>query len=235
VDRLAPKFGLNTVPKDNLASRRYLLFRSLILLLFLGLVSGSAAASANVQHPPATSIGPGPQFAIADFDGDLRPDFASIQAGENIAGSSNYWIQLQLTSAGRQSIQLIAPAGGLLIEARDVNGDHAIDLVLATAWSRQPVAIFLNDGHGGFSRAELAAFPGAFSESKTNLVPATNLATDTVGVPPQSGAGICAEEKVLLRERSPAGLIPPTSAGFPVSPFLASQSGRSPPPEVCYL
>jgi hypothetical protein len=234
VDNFALKFGLPTPLGDTVARRRNLV-RFLILFLFLGLVGGSAAASADGQSPPATSLEPGPQFAIADFDGDLRPDVASIRAGANIAGSANYWIQLQLTSAGRQSIQLIAPAGGLLIEARDVNGDHAIDLVLATAWSRQPVAIFLNDGHGGFSRAELAAFPGAFSESKTNWVPTKNLPTDTVGVPPQSGAGICAEEKVLLHERSPARLIPPSSAGFPVSPFLASQAGRSPPSEVSYL
>jgi len=235
VDRLSSKFGLIMVLRDNVATRRYRLFRSLILLLLIGLVGGSAAASADGQNPPATSLGPGPQFAIADFDGDLRPDVASIRAGANIAGSANYWIQLQLTSAGRQSIQLIAPAGGLLIEARDVNGDNAVDLVLATAWSRKPVAIFLNDGHGGFSRAELASFPGAFSDSKTNWVPTKNLPTDTVGVPPQSGAGICAEGKVLLHERSPAGLIPPSSAGFPISPFLASQSGRSPPSEVLSL
>jgi len=221
--------------RGNVAPRRYHLFRSVVLLLFLGLITGRAAASPDVRNPTPTSLGPGPQFAIADFDGDLRPDFASIQAGANIAGSSNYWIQLQLTSAGRQSIQLVAPAGGLLIEARDVNGDHAIDLVLATAWSSQPVAIFLNDGHGSFSRAELSAFPGAFSTSKTNWVPATSPATDTVGVPPQSGAGIWREEEVLSREESPEGLVLPTNAGFPVTPFLASQSGRSPPPEVSYL
>ena len=215
--------------------RRRPLSRSLIVFLFVSLIGGSAAARADVHNPPVTSPGVSLPFAVADFDGDLRPDLASIQAGANIAGTTDYRIELQLSAAGQQSIQLVAPAGGLLIEARDVNGDHALDLVLTTAWFRQPVAIFLNDGHGRFSRAELTAFPRAFGESKTNWVSTRSLATDAVGVPPQSGAGICAEQNDSLHDQSPAGLIPRSSAGFPVSPFLVSHPGRAPPSEVPYL
>jgi hypothetical protein len=200
--------------------------------VLFGLAGLSTAKAADIQNGPVTSIGPGPQFAIDDFDGDLHPDIASIQSGRSDSSRTNYWIQLQLSEAGRQSIQLVAPAGGLIIEARDVNGDHAIDLVLSTAWLRQPVAIFLNDGHGNFSRAEPTAFPGAFSESKTNWVSGSSLTTDAVGMASQSGAGVCAEEQDSLHNQSPAGLIPSSSAGFPVSPFLVSQPGRAPPSEV---
>jgi len=226
----APKFSLRAV----LAATRHLL-QPLALFLLLTLVGGSAVAGVDVQNPPVGSLGPAPQFAIADFDGDLRPDLASIQAGRSTSGTNSYWIQLQLSAVGQQSIQLDAPAGGLLIEARDVNGDHAVDLVLATAWFRQPVAIFLNDGHGRFSRAEPTAFPGAFSESKTNWVSCSNLPTDTVGVASQSGAGICADETTSLHDRSPAGSIPPSTGGFPISPFLVSQPGRAPPSAIPHL
>lgn len=209
------------------------LFLWISLLWLFGCFAGrSTAEAAELKSRPIASIGPGTQFAIADFDGDLRPDFASIEGGTNVSGSANYWIELQLTSIGRQSIQLVAPAGGLLIQARDVNGDHAIDLVFTTAWFGQPVAIFLNDGRGGFSRAEPDAYPGAFSESKTNWISTTDLATDAVGVPSQSGAGICAEESNALHDRSPAGLVPPPRPGFPVSPFLVSHAGRAPPIEA---
>jgi hypothetical protein len=231
----APQFGALTLLRDGVATRRNLLFRSLILLLFVGFVGGSAPASADVQNPPVTSPGPGLPFAIADFDGDLRPDLARIQTGPTNLGRTEYWIQFQLSSAGRQSIRLVAPAGGLMVEALDVNGDHAVDLVLATALFRQPVAIFLNDGHGRFSRAEPTTFPRAFSESKTNLDSATSLATDTVGVPPQWSASIWVEEKEQIRERPPAVLTPPSSAGFPTNPFLVSQSDRAPPHEVPHL
>lgn len=219
-------------------SRRFL--RNCILwpsfLLLLGLVgAGVAAANADVPNSSVVAVRPGLPFAVADFDGDQRPDLASVQSGANSSGSTNYRIQLQLSAAGPQSIQLLAPTGGLFIEARDVNGDHAVDLVLTTAWFRKPVAIYLNDGHGGFSRAKPNAFPRAFGESKTNWTSSTNLAPDTVGVPPQSGAGIRKAEPDSLHDRSPQRLIPPSSAGFPINPFLVSQPGRAPPSEVSYL
>ena len=210
-----------------------ILFLWLSLLLLVGLAEGSRAEAADIQQRgPVTSVGPGPQFAIADFDGDVRPDLASIQAGSNSSGKTDYWIQLQLTAAGRQSFRLVAPAGGLWIEARDVNGDHAVDLVLGTAWFNQPVAIFLNNGHGSFSRVEPAAFPGAFSECKTIWGSASNQAIDAVGVPPQSRAGTYSEARGLLHGRSPTCSIPPSSSKFVVSPLLVSHAGRAPPSKI---
>ena len=228
------KLGRRTDVRDNCRALRSL-FLCISLLLLFGLAGSSRAKAAKIQSGPVTSAGPGPQFAIADFDGDLRPDLASIQVGANIAGSADYWIQLQLTSAGRQSIHLVAPAGGLLIEARDVNGDHAVDLVVSSAWFRQPVAIFLNDGHGSFSRVEPTAFPGAFSESKENWDSASNQSIDVVGAPPQLRAGICPEAKGLLHGRSPTGSIPFLSTGFIANPFLIFHPGRAPPSEVPHL
>ena len=228
------KTVLRTDLKDSRWAKRSLFLWAFSLLLF-AFAGSNAARAGEVHSETAAAPGPGLQFAIADFDGDRRPDVASIEAGQGTSGTTSYWIQLQLSAAGRQSIRLFAPAGGLRIEARDVNGDHAVDLVFTTAWLRQPVAILLNDGHGVFSRAEPTAFPGAFSETRTNWVSGTNLASDIVGVPPQSGAGIDAEEKDSLHERSPAGLVPPSRAGFPTSPFLFFLAGRAPPSEVPHL
>jgi hypothetical protein len=234
VDNFALTFGPFSVLKDGIATRRFRV-RCLFLLLLVGLFGGRALAAGDFPNAAATSVAPGPQFAIADFDGDLRPDFVSIQGGTNVSGGADYWIQLQLTSVGRQSIQLVAPAGGLQIEARDVNGDHAIDLVVTTTWSREPVAIFLNDGRGSFSRVETTAFPGAFSEPKSNWGFGSNSVTDTAGVLSQSGAGAFAEEQDSLRDRSPARLIPPSSAGFPVSSSSFSYPDRAPPSAIRYL
>jgi hypothetical protein len=234
VKNLTRQSNLLKAPRDRFVAGRYR-FGSLCLLFLLTLVGGGAAAGAEVQNAPVTSVGPGPQFAIADFDGDARPDLASIQAGPNSSDNTNYWIQLQLSVVGRQSIRLVAPAGGLRIEARDVNGDHAVDLVLATAWFNQPIAVFLNNGHGSFSRAEPAVFPEAFSESKTKLASVSYQTTEAVGIPPQSGVGICPEASCLPPGPSPAGPIPRSSSGFLVSPFLISHAGRAPPSDVRYL
>jgi hypothetical protein len=231
VNKFAHKLGAPTPEKDRHANRRRLLLRFVVASLFFSLVWGAKPARARAENSPATSLGPGLTFAIADFDGDRRPDFASIEAKQNRPGSSDYSIQIQLSDVGRQSIHLVGPIGGLLIEARDVDGDRTIDLVVSTAWRKQPLAVFLNDGHGSFSRAEVAAFPGAFSECGTKFVSASSPATDALGVSPQPGAGVCPEENDSGFNRSPASLILFLSAGFPSDSFLTSHSGRAPPSE----
>ena len=202
------------------------------LILLLSVASQARAYASDLHSAPVSMAGPASQFAIADFDGDLHPDLASIEAGGGKSGSADYRIQLRLSSVGRQFIQLTAPRGGLIIEARDVNGDHAVDLVLATAWSGQPVAVFLNDGHGSFSRAEPDAFPKAFASSSGDCVSTTNQGTDAVCIPPQPGSGICAGENDSRRDDSLARFIRPASNGLTASPLLISHAGRAPPSDI---
>ena len=232
VAKFVRKLEVPASVRDQLARRRRRLFRAVIAFLFFGLACGGTMARAYAGNSPATSLGPGLTFAFADLDGDRRPDFASIQAGRDSPGSSDYSIQICLSEFGRQSLHLVAPVGGLLLEARDVDGDHSIDLVVSTPWRRQPVAIFLNDGHGSFSRAELAAFPRAFSESGTNLLPGSHPATDALAISPQPDTGICPDEKHSEIDRSPARLLLAATAGFPPDSFLTSHSGRAPPSAV---
>jgi hypothetical protein len=198
-------------------------------LLFLGLVGGSAAANTDVQNAPVTSVGPGLSFAIADFDGDLRPDIASVQTGRSDFSRTDYWIQIQLTTAGHQSIQVAASIGGLQVSARDVNGDHAVDLVLTTALLRQPVAILLNDGHGNFTRAAPSAFPGAFSESETNWASGSNQVTDAVGIPPQSRVELFLKMRGLPYPKAQEDFTPISIDALFLRTFLTSHLGRAPP------
>ena len=228
------KSGSLAVLSDSSALRCYLI-RSLLLLLFLGLVGGRAAANTDVQKGPVSSVGPGLSFAIADFDGDLRPDVVSVHTGRSDFSRSDYWIQLQLTTAGRQSIQVVASIGGLQIAARDVNGDHAVDLVLTTALLRQPVAILLNDGHGNFTRVAPTAFPGAFTESETNWASGSHQVTDAIGVPPQSRGGIFLETRGLPYPKAQADFTSISTKGLFLSPFLTSHLGRAPPAQSSRL
>jgi hypothetical protein len=202
----------------------------LFALTFAGVVAGADAPKSST-----ISVGPGLQFAVADFDGDHRPDLVGVQAGQGDLARTKYWIQLQLSAAGRQSISLVAPSGGLQIAARDVNGDQIPDLILTTAWLRQPVAIFINDGHGAFTRAEPAAYPEAFRESQTNWNSFANQVADAVGVPPPSQDGACIAIARSRHTTSQASDISPLHRGFFPGPFLISQRGRAPPSEVPYL
>ena len=210
------------------------LCRSLGILSFVGFLGG-IAAGADVPAAAATSFGPSLSFSIADFDGDLKPDLASVQAGRTNVSRTDYWIQLRLSAAGRQTFQINAPMGGLQIVARDVNGDHALDLILTTTWLGQPVAILLNDGHGSFSRVDPTSFPEAFSKSRTSWASTDDQATDAVGVPPQSRGELCLEAKIFLLVRSQEGFIVFSNLRLGISPFLLSHSGRAPPFEIPQL
>jgi hypothetical protein len=202
----------------------------LLLSLFL-CVSQRARAEANVPTSPS---GPGLSFAIADFDGDQRPDLAAIEGGIGSEATS-YLIELHLSARGLQSIRLVAPAGGLLIEARDVNGDHAVDLVVATAWFRQPVAIFLNDGHGGFSRTEPSAFPKAFDPDDSSWGSGVCHRADAVGAQSQSRSGTCSEMTVFSGVRPSRDWTSSSTWDFVFNTFQASSAGRAPPSRVSHL
>jgi hypothetical protein len=228
----ASNFNLNaggSAVKDKLSARYPLVVRFLVLLLFLGFAGGSARAHEDRQNSGATLVGPGLTFAIADFDGDLLPDSASVQAEPNPSGGTDYRIQLQLSAVGRQSLRLIGPSGGLSVEARDVNGDHAVDLVVSTAWHKQPVAIFLNNGHGRFSRAELSAFPRAFIHANKNWASKSEQPRASIVAPQNSRTWTCLGPGIRPGVRSTADSISSPRRGFHLGSFLISQAGRAPP------
>jgi hypothetical protein len=208
--------------------------RFLPLILLVGTIGGAAAA-ADAPGPSTVSIGPGLQFAVADFDGDNRPDLVGVQSGQSGVSRTNYWIQLQLSATGRQTILLVAPAGGLQITARDVNGDQFPDLILTTTWLRQHVAIFINDGRGTFTRVAPSAFPEAFREPLSNWDSISDRMPDSLGVPPSSPAGFYEATTRSPHAVPQAGAIAQSSQGFGPSPFIISSPGRAPPSEVPYL
>jgi hypothetical protein len=232
VDNFAPHFAFPSFLSYRSAAARFL-SRSLCLLFFVGL-TGGAAAGADVPSAPGTSLGPSLAFSIADLDGDLKPDLANVQAGQSDISRTDYRVQLQLSAAGRQTFQIVAPMGGLQIVAHDVNGDHALDLILTTTWLRQPVAILLNDGHGSFSRVDPAAFPAAFSESKTNLISSGGPVPDAVGAPPRPRSEIRSEMELFLHFPSPSGFVVFSYSTVRIGPFLVSNLGRAPPFEASH-
>jgi len=202
-----------------------------VFFLHLAIVLNFLASSAAGQAVPAPVR---PQLTrsklvISDLDGDFLPDLAQVEAGDTASGNIDYRIKVQLSSAGRQSIRLLAPAGGLAIEARDVNGDHAVDLVLSSVSLSQPVAIFINDGHGSFSRMAPSEFPETYGRPPTNLSSASDQITDATGLPSQSRIDLQPAEKILEYIASYVGPAPPLDVRYAFDFFLTSCAGRAPP------
>lgn len=205
------------------------LFVAFFIPLSLGCAGGATANTSSQKNPPVIATRQGSQFAFADFDGDRSPDSASVEPSNSSPANTKYSIELQLSQEGQQSIQLLAPGGGLTIKARDVNGDDAVDLVLATAWFRQPVAVFLNDGHGGFSQAASGAYAWAFNEDDKSWAAAAGQATDLAGAPPQQSTDADASRATTRRSANKTRFAAQSATKFHSDALMLSQPGRAPP------
>lgn len=171
-----------------------------MILLCWSVIFSCTAEAANGHTRNSGSIRPAaePHFAIADFDGDQLPDFVTVQAGATSASESRYWVRFQLSTGIQQSFRLTGPRGGLQLAPRDVNGDHIPDLIVSTAIVNQPIAVFLNDGHGKFSLVDPAAFAPAIQERETFLSLETEQWTDdAVGAPRRPLLGENGERKAF--------------------------------------
>ena len=159
---------------------RSLLGAGLVFCLVLGVAGRANAASPATRQSPVSSAGFNSSFAIADFDGDRKPDLATVEVQKgNSSSTSQYSIRLQLTAGAVQVFGVIAPAGGMQIVARDVNGDDALDVLVSTAWQHQQVAVLLNDGHGKFTLADAGAFPAASRGSRRDWTSGTPAFSDS--------------------------------------------------------
>lgn len=236
---LAAKFG-ESVPRGRVSA-----IAMLLALLGVALVvprsapanaaqSGAEAQSnAPLSASPAfvaNHAGPGMDVAFADLDGDMRPDSARVQHERAAAGGESYAIDFRFSSTDAPaSMNVVAPRGGLRIEARDVNGDNAIDLVLTTAWFREPVAILLNDGHGKFSTAAPTAYPNAFNHPTSTLKANYSDAYIPFAIATQSDFVLATAQPAFYQPAPAArGAVSP-SLGFRAGPSRTRFAGRAPP------
>ena len=202
--------------------RRASMWALAVFALLFAVCGRASAAPARVQAAG--------HFTIADFDGDNRPDFASVRVGQSGLRDTRYWIAFQLSGRSGQTVSVMAPTGGLRITARDVNGDNFPDVVITTFWTNKPVAILLNDGLGNFTTANPSEFQSAFAAPETSCTSAVDEIRDaTALLYSRSIPGECREVRASLSRMSVGGLSllrsSPHSASRSVSPF----AGRAPP------
>jgi hypothetical protein len=233
--RLAPRFEIAvSLHMKTLHQLRLSWSRAVSLafaLLCLVGSSGSAhAASAGPPSWPATAPRVTSQFAIADYDGDRRPDLAIVQAGQIGSSDTRYLIGFQLSTGQRQTIGITAPAGGLQITSRDVNGDNFLDVIVTTAWTNRPVAILLNDGQGNFRASSPSAFPGAFTTSKKSCASTTAESKDSTAILlSRYPTGNCPDDSRFSSPRNVTGPVVLRASHNLFSFGVVSFLGRAPP------
>ena len=204
--------------------RRVSLLACVAFALLLTL-AGRVNAAAPGGYAQAAS-----HFTIADFDGDNRPDFASVHVGQSSLQSTRYWIAFQLSGRSGQTVSLMAPDGGLRITARDVNGDNFLDVVVTTLWTNTPVAILLNDGLGNFTAASPSQFQSAFTAPETSCTSVADEIWDaTALLDSRSIPGDCGQGSGSLSRINTSGLSSPKSCSEPLTPAVSVFSSRAPP------
>jgi hypothetical protein len=166
--------------------------RALLILSFVAAVACRATADTNsTRHSQSSSLGINSFFAIADFDGDQKPDLATVEVQRGSSSRiTQYSIRFQLTAGIAQVFGVTAPSGGLQIVARDVNGDNALDVLVTTSLQHEQVAVLLNDGHGRFRLADANDFPDAIRENDRRW---------------NSGTILLCDNSALIRIECPAG------------------------------
>lgn len=216
------------------------LFRKAIPAFFaLGLAllfAGSAqtggrrhSAPAFINKTPGSLMAPALGIAMADFTGDTHPDLATVELDRFDSPSAHYSIEIRLSEGGRQSLRLTAPFGGLLITPKDVTGDGNLDLIVRSARSHVPVAVFLNDGRGHFSPAAPAAFAQALRETPCELdFTADQTYFGATLISPESYTIACRNVSVRNPELQDGTLLP-ANFDAPSHLFLPFGSNRAPP------
>jgi len=100
------------------------------------------------------------EVAAAGFDGNHCLDIVIVEPHGRGPQGFRYRIVLNSsTLLAESSLDLTADQGGLLVTARDVDGiGNDLDLIIKTARSFTPVGVWIDNHHGGFTKADASVY-----------------------------------------------------------------------------
>jgi hypothetical protein len=160
---------------------------------FRSAVTASGAPAAEYILPGAGTIS---SLALADVNGDGKPDLIAVDAGGTVFVAPNEGNGIFGTAQGYQIPANLAPSVPCEVAVGDVNGDGKPDIVVTDPWLNS-VSVLLNAGNGTFGAAQtyaVGADPAALAlgdvsgDGKLDIVTANTNGTVSVLVNQGTGA-----------------------------------------------
>src|SRR5262245_7065749 len=114
---------------------------------------GAQGALAKINRAAAFA-GPlarlhGPTLALADLDGDDKPDGAILESDAS-SGQGNFEVELHFTRHRNTDIKFQSPEPAIMVKALDIDHDGDIDLIMEQSLTHKQLQVWINDGHGNF-------------------------------------------------------------------------------------
>jgi FG-GAP repeat protein len=132
--------------------------------------------------------------AVGDFDRDGTPDVAvADHVGRPGGDRYAYRIAFSLSSAAGDDVTFESTVDAVTIRTIDVDHDNDLDIVVGRALGGDAVGVWLNDGHGHFTSADVDQLPSAVRARTTVSVPFAPI--DIVSLdsaPRRAGDSLCA-------------------------------------------
>jgi hypothetical protein len=101
---------------------------------------------------------------LADFDGDSRIDVVTSRAERLPDHEYSHEVSLMLSGSPSTSFTFRDRYPDVQLNSRDIDGDHARDIIIRETGTSEPLAVWLNDGSGHFLQGDLEHFRAALEE-----------------------------------------------------------------------
>jgi hypothetical protein len=134
----------------------------------LWILAGSCLAIEPPPLAPLSTSAFAPHGSLAaEIAGNQRLDLVIVEPKGRGPQGFRYRIVLHSVQRGAESsLDLTADEDRLVVTARDVDGaGNDLDLIIKSAWSLTPVGVWINNHHGGFTKADASVYaPSLWSD-----------------------------------------------------------------------